>query len=79
MGLVAPAAANASAIDDCNQSQDLDRNIRECSLIIESHAKGNKSFACNNRGNSFKAKGEYDRAIADLLLMLISTVAMPIT
>ena len=41
--------------------------IRNCSVLIEagSEIRSNRAIAFYNRGNAFRTKGDYDRAIAD--------------
>ena len=39
--------------------------MRDCTLIIESHAMGEKDVSYYNRGYAYYQKGDYSRAIAD--------------
>ena len=57
--------AFADAVSDCNQNKDGDLSIRNCTLIIEGQAKGDKAKAYNSRGVTYENKGEHDRAITD--------------
>jgi hypothetical protein len=41
-----------------------DQSIATCSEVIRGDARA--AWAYNNRGNAYKAKGDNDRAIADL-------------
>jgi tetratricopeptide (TPR) repeat protein len=61
--LAGPVAANVS--DDCDQTSDIDRSIRGCTLIIEGKAKGRKDYAFNTRALAYRKKNEYDKALTD--------------
>jgi hypothetical protein len=47
---------------------DWDQQIESCTAIIQSPQESprNRAVAYKNRGNAWDAKGDYDRAIADL-------------
>lgn len=60
-----PTGAQAGAVEDCNQTADHDRRIRGCGAIIYGEQKGNISAAYRNRGAAWRAKGEFDLAIAN--------------
>lgn len=64
LGLVVLAtAAFADEARDCIQDKDPDLAIRACSALIQADA-GNPALY-NRRGNAYRAKGNYDEAIAD--------------
>ena len=65
LALGCQSMANAGATEDCDQSQDNDRRVSGCSLIIDGRANGQKQIAFQNRGDAYDKKGEYDRAIPD--------------
>jgi len=49
--------------DDCNQSRNLDLQIRGCSKLIKLNP--NDATAYNNRGGAYYRKGDNEQAIAD--------------
>ena len=53
--------------DDCNQSNDLSRRIEGCTRWLEDKEElaANRAVAYNNRGLSYQAKGDNDRALID--------------
>jgi Tfp pilus assembly protein PilF len=53
--------------DDCNQSNDLSRRIEGCTRWLEDkeESAANRAVAYNNRGLSYQAKGDNDRALID--------------
>ncbi len=59
--------AHAGAIEDCNQSKNLDQRIRGCTSLINQGKLSRKVLAPAyiNRGITYRKKGQYDRAIAD--------------
>ncbi len=65
--LVIASAAASPDWDECAQAQDLDGSIAACTRIIRSGAEKGHDFALAfyDRGNAYKAKGDYDRAILD--------------
>jgi len=60
-------AASQRDKDDCT-SNDPDRVIAGCTRIVQDRLETTKSLATayNNRGSGYFAKGDYNRAIADL-------------
>src|SRR5438045_2436655 len=64
----APAQARSgSDWRDCN-GRDVDARISACSRIIDEAAVRNPTRdpgAYNNRGNTYRRKGDYDRALRD--------------
>jgi len=67
LGAVFCGGALAGPAEDCKQVQELDLKIRACTLAIEGGGENDaKSIAYNNRGYAYAAKGDYDRAMADL-------------
>ena len=67
VGLTAPAAS-ADMSDDCVQTRDHALSIDACTRVIASGnwSGRNLAWAYNNRGNAYRALGQYDRAIRDL-------------
>src|SRR5215510_7546957 len=59
--LVAGRAALANP--DCHISENPNRSVRACTLLIEQNSR--HSHAYNSRGDAYLALGEIDRAIAD--------------
>ena len=60
--------ASADPYDDCAQRRDLDLSIRACTEIIERdgrEASNRLSVAYKDRGDSYFAHGDYERAISD--------------
>jgi tetratricopeptide (TPR) repeat protein len=62
--LLGAISAFADVLDDCDQAKDPDLSIKGCTIIIDAGRKS-APFAFNNRGVAYKAKGDYERAIAD--------------
>lgn len=60
-------AAGQRDYDDCNQFSDPDRRIAGCARILgdRKESVSNRIIAHYNRGIAWRAKGDYDRAIAD--------------
>jgi len=69
--IAAPAGVQTQQeVSWCNDATpDLDLQIKGCTSLIESGQWSGKylAFAYNNRGNAYKVKGDFDRAIADYL------------
>src|SRR5262245_49416237 len=53
----------AGAAEDCNQEDDLDLSISGCTELINSGPA--QAHVYNSRGNAYRNKGDFDRAIAD--------------
>jgi tetratricopeptide (TPR) repeat protein len=66
--LVAGPAALADDLADCNQRTDPDRRIHSCTVLIEKGTAGNQVLSALHdfRAQAHSAKGDFDRAIADL-------------
>jgi lipoprotein NlpI len=60
---VLPGPARADVVQDCMAKRG-DETIRACTEAIENPA-GDLAWAFNNRGNAYRAKGDFDRALAD--------------
>ena len=64
--LLATGNAQATPIDDCNQSADGDLQIQACTRLLRLDPFGpNAALAYGLRGEAYKNKGELDRAITD--------------
>jgi hypothetical protein len=61
--IIAMPSALAETASDCFQKEDLDREIKGCTLLIEDNP--NEAVGYYNRGVAYRAKADYDRAIAD--------------
>jgi tetratricopeptide (TPR) repeat protein len=68
----AVASPSADPAADCSQTEDHDLSIKACTEIIskESETKQNLAVAYYNRGASYYAKVENDRAIADYTMAI---------
>jgi tetratricopeptide (TPR) repeat protein len=68
MGIAGAVAAAADPIADCNQTDNLDRQIAGCTAFIRSGKGlgGNLAIAYTNRGIAFGAKGKLKQSLADL-------------
>lgn len=66
LGFVVCDKALANTEDSCTQYADTDLSIRACTLIIEGRAAGNLAAAYARRGDCYRVKRDYDRAIDDL-------------
>src|SRR6516165_1783137 len=66
--LAAPAAAASRADWDACKGDDPDRSIAACTRIIQGRSESAKdsAIAHHERALSYKSKGDFDRAIADL-------------
>jgi tetratricopeptide (TPR) repeat protein len=66
-GLLGTTAAHAGAIEDCNQSRDLDRQLRGCTAYIQQALGGaaNLATAHLNRANAHAQRGKLALALAD--------------
>src|SRR5262249_32674896 len=66
--LAAPAAAASRADWDACNGDDPDRSIAACTRIIQGRSESAKdsAIAHHERALSYKSKGDFDRAIADL-------------
>ena len=55
--------------DDCNQSNDLSRRIEGCTRWLEDkeESAANRAVAYNNRGLSYQAKSDNDRALIEAI------------
>ena len=65
---VATAGATSADVDprnrdSCNQDTDPDRGIAACTQIIATNPRD--AFAFYNRGNNYRVKGDFTRALAD--------------
>ncbi|PWT85862.1 MAG: hypothetical protein C5B56_13360 [Proteobacteria bacterium] len=62
-----PARAADQAWADCEQEKDWDRSIAGCTTVLGRARESvqNRTMAFYNRGISYQAKGDHDRAIAD--------------
>ena len=64
--LLAMGSAQATPIDDCNQSKDGELQIAGCTRLLRMDPFGpNAALAYGLRGEAYKDKGDLDRAIAD--------------
>ena len=65
--LVSATAAQAGAVDDCNQVRDLNRQLRGCTAYIQSRPDqpGNLATAFLNRANIYARRARYEQAFAD--------------
>jgi tetratricopeptide (TPR) repeat protein len=72
VGLLVAVASPAFAVgqgdwDECTQTGDLGRSIAGCTRVIQGGGETaqSRAIAYYNRGNSYHANGDLDRAIAD--------------
>jgi tetratricopeptide (TPR) repeat protein len=69
--IAAPAGLQTQQeVSWCNDAtSDLDLQIKGCTALIQSGRLSEKyvAFAYNDRGNSYQAIGDFDRAIADYI------------
>src|SRR5262249_13726904 len=68
IAVTVPAAAASRADWDACNCDDPDRSIPDCTRIIERPGESAKNYAAarHQRGLAYRAKGDLDRAIADL-------------
>ena len=79
---VSATGAWADRYSDCNQQNDVDRQIRGCTRIIERgtrESNHNRIAAYFNRGSAYMAKAEHDRAIADYTELIALNPTNPST
>jgi tetratricopeptide (TPR) repeat protein len=65
--LGAVPVAHAGPADDCNQTRDLNRQLRGCTAYIKQGVGGQKNLATAylNRANVYAQRGKYPLAFAD--------------
>src|SRR5690349_21842623 len=62
-------AALADDVSDCNQQQDLDLRIKGCTALTQQPKlpARDKAIALQLRGNAFRLKKEFERALTDYI------------
>lgn len=66
----------ADDVADCNQPQDVDRRIRGCTALtkLPELASPERAIVLSLRGNAFRLKKEFERALADYNEAMVLTV-----
>ncbi len=60
-------SAKADAMDDCNQNGNIARSIKGCTRVLKRYRlnRRNRAIVYYNRGNAYRRKQQWKRAIAD--------------